>query len=56
MHYRSEVHNFGFDVIGTVEQFLELCDNVVHYESNSFEVTKDTPAQVAVPAFKNPSV
>ena len=56
MHYRSEVHNFGFDVIGTVEQFLELCDNVVHYESNTVEITKDTPAQVAVPAFKNPPV
>lgn len=54
MHYRSEVHNFGFDVIGTVEEFLELCENVVHYEDNIVEVTKDTPAQVAVPAFKNP--
>ena len=54
MHYRSEVHHFGFDVIGTVEEFLELCDNVVHYDTNVVELTKDTPAQVAVPAFKNP--
>ena len=54
MHYRSEVHHFGFDVIDTVEKFLALCDNVVHYESNTVEITKDTPAQVAVPAFKNP--
>lgn len=56
MHYRSEKYNFGFDVIDTVEEFLKLCDNVVHYEDNSFEITKDTPAQVAVPAFKNPRV
>lgn len=54
MHYRSDTYGFGFDVIGTVEEFLALCDHVVHYESNSLEVTKDTPAQVAVPAFKNP--
>jgi len=56
MHYRSEKFGFGFDVIDTVEDFLKLCDNVVHYESNSLEVTKDTPVQVAVPAFMNPSI
>jgi len=54
MHYRSEKYNFGFDVIDTVDEFLKLCDNVVHYDSNTIEITRDTPAQVAVPAFKNP--
>ena len=56
MHYRSEVYGFGFDVIGTVEEFLELCDNVVRYDTNVVELTKDTPAQVALPAFMNPSI
>lgn len=54
MHYRSDSYGFGFDVIGTVEQFLELGGNVVRYDTNVVEVTKDTPAQVALPAFMNP--
>ena len=46
MHYRGE--NFGYEVIGPVEDYLALCDNVVKYEGNSMELTKDTPAQTAV--------
>ena len=46
MHYRGE--NFGYEVIGPVEDYLALCDNVVKYEGNSLELTKDTPAQTAV--------
>ncbi len=46
MHYRGK--GFGYDVIGPVEDFLSLCDNVVHYESNTLELTKDSPAQTAV--------
>lgn len=56
MHYRSEEYGFGFDVIGTGEEFLALCDNVVRYDTNVVELTPDTPTQVAVPAFRNPRV
>jgi hypothetical protein len=46
MHYRGE--NFGYDVIGTVDQYLALCGDVVRYDSNVMDVTADTPAQTAV--------
>ena len=46
MHYRGE--NFGYDVIGTVDQYLALCGDVVRYDSNVLDVTADTPAQTAV--------
>ena len=46
MHYR--VPGRGFDVIATVEPFLALCDNVVRYDGNVLELTKETPAQTAL--------
>lgn len=46
MHYRGA--NFGYDVIGPVEDYLALCDDVVRYDTNVLEVTADTPAQTAV--------
>ena len=48
MHYRSA--SFGFDVLGTVDDFTNLFPNdaVRRYDTNSIEVTKDTPNQVAV--------
>ena len=46
MHYRTPGH--GFNVIGTVDKFLKLCSDVVKYEDNILELTKDTPAQTAV--------
>lgn len=46
MHYRSSA--FGYDVIGPVEDFLALCDDVVKYDGNTLVLTKDTPAQTAV--------
>ncbi len=46
MHYRGE--NFGYDVIGPLEDYLVLCDDVVRYPGNTLEVTADTPAQTAV--------
>ena len=46
MHYRGE--NFGYDVIGTVDQYLALCGDVVRYDSTVLDVTADTPAQTAV--------
>lgn len=46
MHYRGE--NFGYDVIGPLEDYLALCSDVVRYPSNTLELTADTPAQTAV--------
>ena len=46
MHYR--LGKMGFDVIGTLDQFTGLCDNVRTYESDTFELRADTPAQTAV--------
>ena len=46
MHYRSP--SFGYDVIGPLEDFLVLRGDVVKYEGNTLELTRDTPAQTAV--------
>lgn len=46
MHYRGE--GFGFDVLGTVEDYTRFCGDVKIYEENSIEITKDTPSQTAV--------
>ena len=52
MHYRGE--GFGYDVIGPVEEFTSLFpeDMVKFYDTDTIEVTKDTPKQVAVLKFK----
>ena len=51
MHYRGE--GFGFDPIDTVDAFLAhfASEQVRYLEENWLEVTAQTPAQVAVPAF-----
>lgn len=46
MHYRGE--GFGFDVLGTVEEYTDLRDNVIVYPGNTLEITKDTKSQTAV--------
>ena len=46
MHYRGK--DFGYEVIGSVEDFLALQSGVVRYEGNVLELTQDTPAQTAV--------
>ena len=46
MHYRFGDHGYG--VIGPLENFLALRKDVVKYEGNTLELTKDTPAQTAV--------
>ena len=43
-----EYFNFGYDVIGPLEDYLVLCDDVVRYPGNTLELTADTPAQTAV--------
>lgn len=46
MHYRGE--GFGFDVLGTVEEYTNLCKDVREYPGNELEVTKETEKQTAV--------
>lgn len=46
MHYRGD--GFGFDVLGTVEDYAKLCDDVKRCEGNALEVDPDTPEQTAV--------
>lgn len=46
MHYRGE--NFGYDVLGTVDQFTDLCELVVNYPGAALEVSKETQPHVAV--------
>ena len=46
MHYRSG--SFGFEVLGTLDEFTALCDDVAEYEGNSLEITKGMPRQTAV--------
>lgn len=46
MHYRSQ--DFGFDVLGELKDYTDLCSDVVYYDTNSLELTKDMPVQTAV--------
>ena len=46
MHYRQG--GVGYDVIGTVEQFTKLCDDVVAYPGSELELTPQTGRQTAV--------
>lgn len=46
MHYRRG--GVGYDVIGTVEHFTRLCDNVVTYSGSELELTPQISRQTAV--------
>ena len=46
MHYRGA--DFGYDVIGTLDEFMNLCDCVVEYAGNSIELNGEMLQQVAV--------
>lgn len=50
MHYRGD--GFGFDVLGTVEDYTKLCGDVKFYPDNVLEVTEDTQKQTAVLAIR----
>lgn len=51
MHYRGE--KFGYDVLGTLNQFTDLCDVVVDYPGAALEVSKETQPHVAVLKYEN---
>ncbi len=49
MHYRSE--QFGFDVLDTVDHFLEMYDDsipVCRYDSDRIEISKNTQSQIVL--------
>lgn len=46
MHYRAPGRRFG--ILSSVDKFLRLCDNVVHYGGNTIEITKGLLSQTAV--------
>jgi L-ascorbate metabolism protein UlaG (beta-lactamase superfamily) len=46
MHYR--LGQMGYPVIGELHLFTDLCQNVVRYETNTLELTADTPPQTAI--------
>lgn len=47
MHYRSQA--FGYDVIGPVEDFLKLCQDVAYLDTDELTITPDSPPrEVAV--------
>lgn len=51
MHYRFGAH--GYPEIGTLEDFLPLCDaaRVRRLDTNGFTLTQDAPAGIVVPCF-----
>ena len=51
MHYRHGI--FGFDAIGTLEQFTDLCDNVSYQNSHELELTDGAPQGIVVLTPKN---
>ena len=46
MHYRRGA--VGYDVISELAPFTRLFDNVVEYDTDTLELTANTPAQIAV--------
>lgn len=46
MHYRSDA--FGFDNIDTLDAFLDVSENVIRYDTDTIDVTRQTPKQTAV--------
>ena len=46
MHYRQA--DVGYDVIGTVDQFTKLCDDVAAYPGSELELTPQISRQTAV--------
>lgn len=50
MHYRTAA--FGFDVIAPLEDFLALASHVKRYDTDTLELSKATPVQTAVLAYR----
>ncbi len=48
MHFRNDLYNFGYDVIGTVESFTENMDSVVEVSGSEIETSDKHNAQTIV--------
>lgn len=46
MHYRSG--GLGYDVLGTLEDYLEICGRWVRYDTDTLEIVPDMPRCTAV--------
>lgn len=46
MHYRNE--DFGYDVIGTLDDYLKYCKNIKRYDTNTLVITKGMESQTAI--------
>lgn len=46
MHYRDDVKGYGYDVISSVDQFLEKMDSVVELKESTLDTDRDYGAQV----------
>ncbi|MCC8164199.1 MAG: MBL fold metallo-hydrolase [Lachnospiraceae bacterium] len=53
MHYRSDRDQYGYDVIGTVDEFTELMDSVTTIPGSEIETASALRAQVVVLQPKN---
>ncbi|MCD8151356.1 MAG: hypothetical protein LUE92_17805 [Clostridiales bacterium] len=53
MHYRSDQDQYGYDVIGTVDEFTELMDSVMMISGSEIETVSTLRAQVVVLQPKN---
>ncbi len=50
MHYSSDT--FGFDEIARVDEFLNITDHHIFYDTNEIIINKDTKQQIAVLKYK----
>lgn len=50
MHYRG--YSFGFDVLAPLDDYTALCDDVIKYDGNELELSKDMASQTAVLSLK----
>ncbi|MGF6905536.1 MBL fold metallo-hydrolase [Fusobacterium sp. PH5-44] len=46
MHYRNE--EFGYDVIGTLDDYLKYCKNIKYYDTNTLIINNNTESHTAI--------
>ena len=46
MHYRNE--EFGFDVIGTLGDYLKYCKNIIEYDTNTIYINDNPKEQTSI--------
>ena len=51
MHYHTT--NIGYDVLGTIDNYLKLCNDIIYYHTNVIEVNKNMVKQTAVLSLDN---